>query len=126
MRQGHPAGGGDLPPAAFAELPFIEISSSREDLGFLDRWLSEHGLTRRIVLRAPYLSAVPLLTRSDMVCVLSLRIARELLRSHPLQLRELPAPSPRIETGMLWHRRLDGQSSHRWLRGIVLSLTKDL
>jgi DNA-binding transcriptional LysR family regulator len=126
MRQGHSAGSGDLPPATFAELPFIEISSSREDLSFLDRWLAEHGQTRRIALRAPYLSAVPLLTRSDMVCILSLRIARELVRSHPLQLRELPAASPHIKTGMLWHRRLDGQSSQRWLRDIVLTVAKDL
>lgn len=126
MRHGHPAGSGDLLPASLAQLPFIEISSSREDLGFLDQWLAEHGLTRRIALRAPYLSAVPLLARSEMVCILSLRIARELVHDHPLQLRELPVPSPRIETGMLWHRRLDKQSGHRWLRDMVLSLIKDL
>ena len=126
MRKDHPAGGIRLSPAAVAKLQFLEISSSREDVGFIDRWLSEHGQARCIALRAPYLSAAPILARSDMICILSLRIARALLSNHPLQIRELPCDSPRVETGMLWHRRLDRQLSHRWLREIVLSAVKAL
>jgi DNA-binding transcriptional LysR family regulator len=125
-RKGHPAGGVRLSPASVAKLRFLEISSSREDIGFIDRWLSEHGQARCIALRAPYLSAAPILAQSDLICILSLRIARVLLNNHPLRIRELPCDSPRVETGMLWHRRLDQQLSHRWLREIVLSVVKAL
>jgi len=126
MRNEHPAGAIRLSPAAVAKLQFLEISSSREDVDFVDRWLSEHDQARHIALRAPYLSAASILARSDMVCILSLRIARELLRSHPLRIREPPCGSPRVQTGMLWHRRLDRQLSHRWLRETVLSVAKAL
>jgi DNA-binding transcriptional LysR family regulator len=126
MRRGHPASRSKLSAAAFAELPHLEISSSREDTGFIDRWLAEQGFARRIALRAPYLSAAPILVQSDMVATLSLRIAQEIVRSHPLQLREPPYDSPRIRTTMLWHRRLDRHPAHRRLRNVIVSVTKSL
>jgi DNA-binding transcriptional LysR family regulator len=126
MRRGHPASRGKLSAAAFASLPHLEISSSREDTGFVDSWLAERGLVARIALRAPYLSAAAILVQSDMVATLSRRIAQELVRNHPLQIREPPYDSPRVRTVMLWHRRLDGHPAHRWLREIILSATKSL
>ena len=75
--------------------------------GFIDRWLAEQRLERRIALRAPYLSAAPILVQSDLVATLSRRIAQEFVRNHPLQLREPPYESPAVRTLMLWHRRLD-------------------
>ena len=126
MRRGHPASRRKLSPAAFAALPHLEISSSREDTGFIDRWLAERGLDRRIALRAPYLSAAAILVQSDMVATLSRRIAQEFVRNHPLQIREPPYDSPRVRTVMLWHRRLDRHPAHRWLRDVILSVTKSL
>jgi DNA-binding transcriptional LysR family regulator len=126
MRRGHPASRGKLPAAAFAALPHLEISSSHEDTGFIDRWLAERGLVRRIALRAPYLSAAPILVQSDLVAALSRRIAQEFVRNHPLQLRKPPYDSPRVRTVMLWHRRLDRHPAHRWLRDVILSAAKSL
>ena len=126
MRRGHPASQRKLSAAAFAALPHLEISSSREDTGFIDRWLGEHGFARRIALRAPYLSAAAILVQSDLVATLSRRIAQEFVRNHPLELRKPPYDSPRVRTLMLWHRRLDRHPAHRWLRDVILSVTKSL
>jgi DNA-binding transcriptional LysR family regulator len=126
MRRGHPASRRKLNAAAIAALPHLEISSSGEDTRFIDRWLSERGVERRIALRAPYLSAAPILVQSDLVATLSRRIAQEFVRNHPLQIREPPYDSPRVRTMMLWHRRLDRHPAHRWLRDVILSVTKSL
>ncbi|HEX9461683.1 MAG TPA: LysR family transcriptional regulator [Alphaproteobacteria bacterium] len=126
MRRGHPASRRKLSPAAFAELPHLEISSTREDIGFIDRWLAGHGKTRRITLRVPYLSAAPILVQSDLVVTLARRIAQEFVRNHPLQICEPPYESPQLHTSMLWHRRLDRHPAHRWLRDVVVSVTKSL
>jgi DNA-binding transcriptional LysR family regulator len=126
MRRGHPASRGKLTAKAFAALPHLEISSSREDTSFIDGWLGELGLARRIALRAPYLSAAPILVQSDAVVTLSRRIAQEFIRNHPLELRKPPYASPRVRTMMLWHRRLDRHPAHRWLRDVILSMTKSL
>jgi DNA-binding transcriptional LysR family regulator len=120
MRRGHFASRRKLSTAAFAALSHLEISSSPVDTGFIDSWLSERGLVRRIAMRTPFLSAAPILAQSDMVVTLSRRIAQELVRNHPLQIREPPYDSPRVRTAMLWHRRLDRHPAHRWLRDVIL------
>jgi DNA-binding transcriptional LysR family regulator len=126
MRRGHPASKRKLSAAAFAALPHLEISSSLEDTGFIDHWLAGRGLVRRIALRAPYLSAPTILVQSDLVATLSLRIAQELVRNHPLQFCKPPFDSPNVRTAMLWHRRLDRHPAHHWLREIILSVSKSL
>jgi DNA-binding transcriptional LysR family regulator len=126
MRRGHPASRRKLSAAGFAALPHLEISSSGEDTGFVDRWLGERGFARRVALRAPYLSAATILAQSDLVATLSRRIAQEFVRNHPLQLHKPSYDSPLVRTVMLWHRRLDRHPAHRWLRDIILSVTRSL
>jgi DNA-binding transcriptional LysR family regulator len=126
MRRGHPASRRKLTAAAVAALPHLEISSSGEDTRFVDHWLKERGVERRIALRAPYLSAAPTLVQSDFVATLSRRIAQEFVRNHPLEVRQPPYDPPRVRTVMLWHRRFEGHPAHQWLRGVILSVTKSL
>jgi DNA-binding transcriptional LysR family regulator len=126
MRRGHPARQDKLPAQCFADLPHLEVSSTDRDTGFIDTWLAEHGLARRIALRAPYLSAAAILIQSDMIATMSRRIAQELVRSHPLEIREPPYDSPLVRISMLWHRRLDRHPAHRWLRSVVLSASRNL
>jgi DNA-binding transcriptional LysR family regulator len=126
MRRGHPASRRKLAAADVAALPHLEISSSREDTGFIDRWLGESGTARRIALRAPFLSAASILVQSDLVATLTRRIAQEFVRNHPLQICTPPYESPTARTLMLWHRRLDRHPAHRWLRDVVQSVTKSL
>ncbi len=126
MRRGHPAGRGTLSAAAFGALRHVAISSSGDDTGFIDRSLATRGTKRRIALRLPYLSAGPVLAKSDMVATLSRRVAEALVRGAALQLRELPFTSPSVRTSLLWHRRFDGYPAHRWLRDLVVSVSGGL
>jgi DNA-binding transcriptional LysR family regulator len=122
MRRRHPAARRKLDLATFAKLPHLGISSTGEDISFVDAALASHGLSRSIALEAPYLSAGPLLVQSDMVAVLGRQIALEFQRSHPIELRELPFDSPNLRSIMLWHRRLDDQPAQRWLRQTAASV----
>lgn len=127
MRKGHPAAGvRELSMEAFAALSHLAISSVPYATDFVDQALARRRLTRRIQLRAPFLSAVRILVASDMVSVLQRRIADELVRYRPLLIRPLPHSSPTVETAMIWPRWLDNQPAHRWLREIVGLVTKGL
>jgi len=126
MRRGHPAERRQLTANSFADLSHLEISSSGEDTTFIDSWLARRGLIRRIALRAPYLSTPRILARSDMVATLSRRIAEAFVGTDELQIRELPCQSPRVAIGMMWHRRLENQPAHRWLRGLIEAVCKRL
>jgi DNA-binding transcriptional LysR family regulator len=127
LRKGHPAAGArELSMEEFAALPHLAISSIPFATDFVDQALAQRRLTRRIQLRAPFLSAVRILVASDMVSILRRRVAEELIHYRPLLIRPLPHSSPTLETAMIWPRWLDNQPAHRWLREIVGLVTKDI
>jgi DNA-binding transcriptional LysR family regulator len=119
MRRDHPAAQCKLTAEALAGLSYLEISSSGENSSFVDQWLGTRGLARRITHRAPRLSAAAILSSTDMVTVLSRRLAEHWVQSHGLSICGLPFASPVIRTTMLWHRRFDDQPAHLWLRQLV-------
>jgi DNA-binding transcriptional LysR family regulator len=126
MDKGNSAARNGLSLSDFADLRHVAISSSGEDLSFIDSALGEHGLSRKIVLDVPYLSAGAVLTRSDMAAVLGRHLAEEFCRSFPLEINELPFEAPQLRISMLWHERLDKQPSHRWLREMIGAVAKEL
>lgn len=127
LRKNHPAtAAGQLSIEKFAALPHLAISSVHHGTDFVDEGLARRKLSRRIALRAPFLSAVRILATSDMVAIMPGRIAEELTRYRPLVVRRLPISSPTIETAMIWSRRLENQPAHRWLRENIRSVSKEL
>src|SRR5690606_18730902 len=53
---------------AYATVAHVLVSPRGEGMGFVDRYLAEKGLSRRIVLRVPrFASALAVLRRSDLV-----------------------------------------------------------
>jgi DNA-binding transcriptional LysR family regulator len=103
----------------FAAIPHVVISSSDDDTGFVDEALENYGFARRIAARVPFLSIVLVLVGSDLLVVMPRRVARDLSVICPVVVKELPFPSPQISLSMIWHRRVDNQPAHRWLRDMV-------
>lgn len=126
MRRGHPAAQGPLSAEALSRLRYMEISSSGEDTGFLDRWLAARGLAREVGVRAPYLSGRVIIAQSDFVAVFSRRVAEVFARHFPLEIREPDFDSPMVRTFMLCHRRLDAHPAHLWLREQVAAVSQRL
>jgi DNA-binding transcriptional LysR family regulator len=119
MRRDHPAARRELTEKALANLSYLEISSNGEDTSFVDQWLGTRGLARNITHRAPRLSAAAILASTDMVAMLSRRLAEQWVQTSGLSTCKLPFASPAIRTRMLWHRRFDDQPAHLWLRKLV-------
>jgi DNA-binding transcriptional LysR family regulator len=119
MRRDHPAAQRELTEEALARLSYLEISSSGEDSSFVDQWLGARGLARNITHRAPRLSAGAILSSTNMVAVLSNRLAEHWVRAYGLSICRLPFASPVIRITSLWHRRFDNQPAHLWLRKLV-------
>jgi DNA-binding transcriptional LysR family regulator len=89
-----------------------------------DLLMQERNLTRA-GRRIGLLSIVLMLVGSDRLAVVPRRVANDLERICPLIVRELPFASPRIALSMIWHRRLDNQVAHRWLRAMIRSSARD-
>ncbi len=126
MRRGHPMAQRKMEIDTFAALQHLVISSSGDDLGFVDAELRARGLARSVAAEAPYLSAGAILTQSDMVSVMGRQIAEEFSRVHAIELTPLPFQSPPLSSVMVWHSRFDDHPAHQWLRGSVVSAAAQL
>jgi DNA-binding transcriptional LysR family regulator len=123
-RKGHPSvKGQEYPTERLATLPQLEISSAQfgTDLG-------ENGIAKsktRAAMRAPFLAAAQILASSELVALLPLNVAKNLMKSHGLVFHRLSRSPKPIEAVMLWARRLDNQPAHAWLRDVVSRIAHD-
>ncbi|OAS25860.1 LysR family transcriptional regulator [Methylobacterium platani] len=128
-RRGHPALAAPLTYERLAALPHLVVSSTGDDVGFLDAILSRRGLPpRRVAMAAPFLSAAPILARSDMVAVLGERIARTLATMHAVACEPLPADPdlPVTRSVLVWARRVERHPGHAWLRRQIADCARGL
>jgi DNA-binding transcriptional LysR family regulator len=123
LRGGHPVLRKKLTIAALAELKHLAISSSDENLEFLDTFLLASKRVRSVASDVPYLSAGAVLVQSDLVAILGRKLAVEFRRAFAIELRELPFEAPKMQSVMNWHRRFDDQPAHRWLRNTIVTAT---
>ena len=124
FRPGHPlARQEELSLEDYLALGHIHVSSRRQGLGIVDTALRKMGLQRRIVMWSPHYLAAPLqVLQNDLALTLPYRAARQ----YELDIRELPLAVPNLDFHLYWHRKLDNDPAHRWLRDLLLSLREDL
>lgn len=119
-RRKHPAiKGQPFPTERLSGLKLLEISSARFGAEFVESNSETPTPKLKPAMRAPFLSAAPILAGSDLVAVLPTQIARAMTQSHPLAMHPLSRPPKPIHSAMIWPRWLDDQPAHLWLRGIV-------
>ena len=106
------------------DLPHITVTSSGDDTLFIDDALAEHGLARHIWARVPMHSLVSVLIGSTALAVVPRRVAKDFESRSPLIIRPLPFVSPRVSLSLIWHRRLDSDPAHRWLRATLRASVK--
>jgi DNA-binding transcriptional LysR family regulator len=106
------------------DLPHITVTSSGDDTRFIDDALAEHDLARHIWTSVPLHSLLSVLIGSRALAVVPRRVALDFKSTSPLIIRQLPFVSPRVSLSMIWHRRLDGDPAHRWLRATLRASVK--
>jgi DNA-binding transcriptional LysR family regulator len=107
------------------DLPHITVTSSGDDTLFVDDALAEQGLARHIWARVPLHSLLSVLIGSRALAVVPRRVALDFKSTSPLIIRPLPFISPRVSLSIIWHRRLDGDPAHRWLRATLRASVKE-
>ena len=99
--------------------PHLHLSSAGDDTGFVDRWLEEGGARREVRHAVPLLGCEAVLEQQDFFIVMRRRMASALCNRTGLAVSDLPFPAPRIATCLRWHRRLEAQPAHQWLRRTI-------
>jgi DNA-binding transcriptional LysR family regulator len=119
-RKGHPAARTrEFSTEQLSTFPQLEISSAQFGPDFADAAPVRTKLAAKTAMRAPFLSAAQILAASDLVSVLPLNVAKNMIRSHQLVFHPLSRSPKPIEAAMIWLRRLDNQPAHAWLRDVI-------
>jgi DNA-binding transcriptional LysR family regulator len=117
----------DHPIRTLTKREFVEAShvlvTYRGGHHVVEEALERAGLARRIVLRVPHFTVVPMvLERSDLILTLPARVARVFERQGAFRSLAPPLPIPPAEVAVHWHERFDGDPGNRWLREQLVEL----
>jgi DNA-binding transcriptional LysR family regulator len=128
MRRGHPlAAAPALALDDYCAAEHVRVSFAGRPRGFVDEALAALGRTRRVVLTVnQFATAARVVHESDLICVLPRSFVPATGLAAGLVLRVPPMALPRIEVGMLWHRRHDRDPAQRWLRATVAEVVRGL
>ncbi|MCL7999194.1 LysR family transcriptional regulator [Brucella sp. 21LCYQ03] len=112
--------GTKISPTELIDKPHLNLSSTGDDVGFLDLWLAQQKLSREVKHSVPLLGCNAVMEKQDVLAVMRRPIAKVICERSNLAISELPFKSPRISICMRWHKRLDSQPAHSWLREIIV------
>jgi DNA-binding transcriptional LysR family regulator len=118
MRRSHPlASRPVLNLDDFVLADHVRVSFAGRPHGFVDEALTKLGRTRRVVLAINHFAtAVDVLRQADLLAVFPRSYMAASGAQGDLAVRSMPFEMPRIEIGMLWHRRHERDPAHAWLR----------
>ena len=125
MRSDHPRIGKTLTRKNFTEASHALVSY-RGGHRVIEEALERAGLSRRIALRVPHFTVVPMvLERTDLILTLPARVARVFEQRGNFRSLPPPVPIPPADVGVHWHERFDADPGNRWLREQLLELFTD-
>jgi DNA-binding transcriptional LysR family regulator len=123
MRRGHPLADKELTLDRYCGARHLLVSFSGRPYGFIDEALGSLGRERHIVLTVnQFFTAGRVVASSDLLTVLPRHFVSVTGIADQLVLRELPFAVPAVHVDALWHRRMQHNAAHAWLREVVAHL----
>lgn len=127
MDANHPLARSKLTLQAFLKYPHLRVAMSPTDMRFVDSELARRGLERRIAVHVPSWLLMPkTLANSDLLAVVTERLASQVCSNNGLITRPLPFESVPFEWTLYWHRRYDKSAPHVWLRNLLQDICRRL
>lgn len=116
----------DLSYDEFCQLPYIGTRMARNLPSFADRTLDHKNKRPKPNLVVPSFElALTGVINSDCVSVVPALLVDEHLRPF-LKMQNPPFEMPALEEFLVWHSRSNADQAHRWFRGLVLEVARDL
>lgn len=123
MRRDHPLAHEALTLDRYCAARHLLVSFSGRPYGFIDEALGALGRQRHIVLTVnQFFTAGRVVATSDLLTVLPRHFVSVTGIADQLVLRELPFEVPAVHVDALWHRRMQRNPAHTWLREVLSRL----
>lgn len=125
LRKGHPDADNRMTLKRFVELQHILVAPEGHKRGVVDDALDAKGLTRRVAYRtASFLSALPLLQRTD--CVITAPHALLRLGGQDVVIFPPPVEVSGADIFVAWHPNWTNDPRHIWVRNRLSAAMADL
>jgi DNA-binding transcriptional LysR family regulator len=106
------------------EAPGVRLEAAGLDVEDIAAALA--GISRRIALRVPHFTVVPMvLERTDLILTLPARVARVYEKRGNFKSLPPPVPIPQADVGVHWHERFEADAGNRWLREQIVELFRE-
>ncbi|UDL06965.1 LysR family transcriptional regulator [Marinobacter sp. CA1] len=126
MRANHPLAGRPITLQEFLDARHLLVTMSGEAHGFVDNYLDQKGLSRRIAATVNHFSIVPqLLRESDLIVAIPELISQDCGFVHGLWMGELPFNVDPSSLYLIWHARHDRDPGVTWMRELVGNLLRE-
>lgn len=124
VRKGHPlAAEKELTADDYVSFGHVVVSRRNKTYGPVDDALAEVGLKRKIAAIVPgFSAALAIAQHSDLVALIPASFLIAELDS--LYVFELPVKTREITISQMWHPRSEVDPAHRWLRQLVLNVSR--
>jgi DNA-binding transcriptional LysR family regulator len=116
-RKEHPAIKEELKLDTYLKLRHIAVTPRPRNMPMIDLALAKRGLERTISVNVPHFLSMPVMVQnSDMICTLPGRMANLYADHFHLKAHAVPLRIPKFPVYLIWHKALNGDSGHHWLR----------
>ena len=123
MRADHPRIGDTLTRKHFLEASHALVASIGAGHRVIEEALERAGLARRIALRVPHFTVVPMiLERTDLIVTAAVTGRARLRATGRFKSLKPPVQIPPADVRVHWHERFDKDVANRWLRELVVEL----
>jgi DNA-binding transcriptional LysR family regulator len=123
VRADHPRIGSRLTRAQFLAATHVLVSSRGSAHEIVEQTLRNQGLVRRIALRVPHFTVVPMiLARTDHMVIVPEGLVRAITSFGRFKALKPPVDIPALEVKVHWHERFDQDPGIAWLRGVLVGL----
>ncbi len=124
MRRDHPLAAHEpLTLDQYCAASHARVSFAGRPHGFVDETLARIGRQRRVALVInQYAAAVQVVRQTALLAVLPRRFVEASGAAGALHVTALPFEMPRVEIGLLWHRRHERDAAQRWLRETIVRI----
>lgn len=126
MRANHPLAGKPISLDDFVAARHLLVSLSGEAHGFVDSYLDQKGLSRRIAVTVNDFAGIPgLLRRTDLICAVPDLLAGCEEFRDDLWITSLPFDLDPNNLYLMWHARHDRDPGVMWIRDLIENVLKE-
>ena len=123
VRADHPTIRSRLTLAQFLSATHVLVSSRGSAHEIVEQTLRNQGLMRRIALRVPHFTVVPMiLARTDHMVIVPQGLVGAIAPFGRFKALKPPVDIPALDVKVHWHERFDQDPGTAWLRGVLVDL----